>query len=120
LTAAGLDWEHFKTALSLWTGLERDALHIYAALLLQIGAAAALRRTLASPGPWLIVLAFAIGNEMLDMFQDGIVEDWERAASLHDLWNTMLAPTLLALLVRFAPRLTGSKPLSRKDGKGAS
>jgi hypothetical protein len=107
VTSAGLDWEQVKSAISLWTGLERDALHIYAALLLQIGAAAILRRTLASPWPWLVVLVFAIGNEVLDIFRDGGLEDWERAASLHDLWNTMVAPTLLALLVRFAPRLTG-------------
>jgi hypothetical protein len=109
VTAAGLDWEQVKSAISLWTGLERDALHIYAALLLQVAAAAALRRTLASPWPWLVVLLFALGNEVLDIFRDGGFEDWERAASLHDLWNTMLLPTLIALLVRYAPRLTGAK-----------
>ena len=104
-----MDWEAIKMAVQTWTGLERDALHIYAAILIQIGSAALLRRTLASPWPWLVVLVFALGNEWLDVNRDGIVEDWEKASSLHDLWNTMLAPTIIALLVRFAPRLTGRK-----------
>jgi hypothetical protein len=103
--------EAIKAAVQAWTGLERDALHIYAALLIQIGAAALLRRTLASPWPWLIVLAFALGNEWLDMNRDLLIERWEKEAALHDLWNTMLAPTLLLLVVRFAPRLTSrSRP----------
>jgi hypothetical protein len=101
-----VDWEAVKAAVAAWTGLERDALHIYAAILIQIGSAALLRRTLASPWPWLVVLAFAVGNEWLDVQRDRLVEEWEKGAALHDLWNTMLLPTLLALLVRFAPRLT--------------
>jgi cell shape-determining protein MreD len=100
-----LDWEQVKSAISLWTELERDALHIYAAILVQIAAAALLRRSLASPLPLLVVLAAALLNEALDITRDGVFEDWERGAALHDLWNSMLVPTLLALLVRFAPRL---------------
>jgi hypothetical protein len=103
-----LDWEQVKAAISLWTDLERDALHIYAAFLLQTGSAALLRRSLASPLPWLVVLTAALGNEVLDTWRDGIAEPWERVAALHDLWNTMLLPTVLVLLVRFAPRLFGA------------
>lgn len=100
-----MDWEQIKAAISLWTELERDALHIYAAILLQIGSAVLLRRSLASPLPWLMVLAAALSNEVLDAWRDSMFEPWERAAALHDLWNTMLLPTVMALLVRFAPRL---------------
>ena len=100
-----MDWEAIKAAVALWTGLERDALHIYVAMLLQVGSAALLRRSLASPLPWLAVLAFALLNEGLDIYRDRIFEKWEEGAALHDLWNTMLAPTLLLLLARFAPRL---------------
>ena len=100
-----MDWEHVKSTISLWTELERDALHIYASILLQIGAAALLRKSLASPLPWLAVLAAALLNESLDIWRDSLFEEWERKAALHDLWNTMLVPTILALLVRFAPRL---------------
>jgi hypothetical protein len=67
-------------------------------------------------GPRLVVLVFALGNEWLDMNRDRLVEDWEKDAALHDLWNTMLAPTLLLLVVRFAPSLTsrGSSPPPRR------
>ena len=105
-----MDNEVIKAAVATWTGLERDALHIYVALIIQLGAAALLRRSLASPWPWLIVLAFALANEWLDIFRDDLVEGWEKAGSLHDLWNTMLLPTLLLLVSRFAPRLLSGAP----------
>jgi hypothetical protein len=100
-----LDWPAIKEQIALWTGLERDALHIYAALLVQAGSALILRRSFASPWPWACVLALAVGNEILDTFDDRLVEAWEIQASLHDLWNTMLLPTLLLLLARFAPHI---------------
>jgi len=105
-----VDWEQVKSAIAVWTELERDALHIYAAVLLQIGAAAILRRSLASPLPWLTVLVAALVNEALDIRRDGVFEEWEGAAALHDLWNSMLVPTLLLLLVRFAPGLFRKPP----------
>ena len=111
-----MDWEQIKAAISLWTGLERDALHIYAAILTQLAAALLLRRSLASPLPWLAVLAVALLNEALDMYGDGLAEDWERDSALHDLWNSMLVPTLLALLVRFAPGL--ARPPAPPEGSG--
>jgi hypothetical protein len=105
-----VDNEVYKAAVATWTGLERDALHIYVALIIQLASAALLRRSLASPWPWLIVLAVALANEWLDIFRDDLVEDWEKAGSLHDLWNTMLLPTLLLAAARFAPRLlTGAQ-----------
>lgn len=100
-----MDWQHIKDVIALWTGLERDALHIYAALLVQVGSTLILRRSLAHWGPWACVLALAMGNELLDMFSDRLVESWEIGAGLHDLWNTMLLPSLLLLLARFAPAL---------------
>lgn len=107
------DWEQVKSAISMWTELERDALHIYASILLQVGAAALLRRSLASSLPWLAVFVAAILNEAFDIWRDGLFEEWEQEAALHDLWNTMLVPTILALLVRFAPRLFLRPPAPR-------
>lgn len=101
-----MDSEAIKAAIATWTELERDALHVYAAFIIQLGSAALLRRTVASPWPWLVVLVCALTNEWLDMSGDKLIEDWEKEAALHDLWNTMLLPTLLLLVVRFAPRLT--------------
>jgi hypothetical protein len=112
-----VDSEVIKAAVAGWTGLERDALHIYFAVLIQLGSAAVLRRSVASPWPWLAVLLFALANEYLDMHRDNLVEEWEKAASLHDLWNTMLLPTVLLLVVRFAPRLTSrTRPPSPPSG----
>lgn len=104
-----MDSEAIKAAIAAWTGLERDALHIYAALVIQLGSAALLRRTLASPWPWLSVLAFAMANEWLDMSGDRLIEQWEKEAALHDLWNTMLLPSFLLLVARFAPSLMTRK-----------
>ena len=105
-----LDWQQIKETIASYTGLERDALHIYAALLVQVGAALVLRRRLSHWLPWVAVLVFAVGNEWLDTYGDDLVEQWELDASLHDLWNTMLLPTLLLLLAPFAPRLFAAPP----------
>lgn len=100
-----MDWQQIKEAIAYWTDLERDALHIYAALVAQLGSALLLRRSLAHWLPWLFVLALAGANELLDMFGDGLVEQWEHESAVHDMWNTMLLPSLLLLLARFAPGL---------------
>ncbi len=103
--SADLDWQQIKEAIAYYTDLERDALHIYAALLVQVGGALVLRRRLSHWMPWAAVLLFAVGNEWLDTYGDDRAEPWELDAALHDLWNTMLLPTLLLLLARFAPKL---------------
>lgn len=100
-----MNWTEIKDSIEAATGLGRDALHIYAALLIQVAAAAFLRRRLADWLPWLIVLGFVAANEYLDAYSDGLLEQWEMSAGLHDLWNTMLVPTTLLLLARFAPGL---------------
>lgn len=105
-----MDWTTIKTEFAAWTGLDRDALHVYAGLLGSIVAAAVMRRTLASPLPWLLVLLAEVGNEASDMLHDGLIEQWEVDGARHDLWNTMVAPTLLLLLARFAPGLMSRPP----------
>lgn len=89
------------------TRLEKDALHIYAAVTIQIGAALAMRTTLASWRPWLVVAALLAINEYLDMFHGETeqVESWLVAGAIHDAWNTMLLPTLLMLAARYVPGL---------------
>ena len=82
--------------MQIATGLSRDALHIYAALFVQILVAAAIRRSLAHPLPWTFALIVALA------------EQWSSAG--HAPWARMLAstmaiPTLLLILARFAPAL---------------
>lgn len=48
------------------TGLSRDALHVYAGMLVFLLAAVILRRSLRSPVPWLATVAVACGMEVVD------------------------------------------------------
>jgi hypothetical protein len=104
-------WLEWKDVAEVWTGLGEDALHIYAALAVQLLAAALSRRSIAHPLPLAAVLAVQTANELLDLaYGSETVQAWQIEGGIHDMWNTMLAPTLLFLVARFAPRLlTGGR-----------
>lgn len=101
-----MDWHVFKEWLEQASGLDMDALHVHAGVLLQILAALLLRRPLRSPLPWLAVLAAIFANEVYDYRY----EVWpdrgvQLAEGARDTWNTMLLPTLILLVARFYPKL---------------
>ena len=103
-----MGWYAIKESIELFSGLDMDALHVHAGLLVQIGVALLMRRSLASAWPWLVVLVAAVANEAYDL----AYETWpdpERARQfaegIRDVWNTMLMPTLLLILVRWVPGL---------------
>jgi hypothetical protein len=101
-----VDWHHLKEWAEHASGLNMDALHVYAGLFLQLGAALILRRSLRSPWPWLLVLAAELGNELYDYgYEIWPDRSIQLAEGVRDMWNTMALPTLLLLLARFAPRL---------------
>ena len=100
-----MDWVETKNFVVEWTGLERDALHVYGTLLGQLAAALILRSSVASFLPWGAALLLAVANEAADSLGDGLIEEWERQGALHDLWNSMLLPTLLLLTARYAPHI---------------
>ena len=105
-----MDWHHLKDWAEHASGLNMDALHVYAGVLLQIGAALALRRSLKSPWPWLVVLAAEFGNEVYDYtYEVWPDRDIQFAEGVRDMWNTMAMPTLILLLARYAPRLLVGK-----------
>lgn len=112
-----MQWLQFKDMLSEWSGLSEDALHIYAAVLIQLVAAAALRSSLARALPWLCVLAVLLMNEALDLYLPGQpIERWQIDGGILDLWNTLLMPTILLLTARFFPRLVaGPGAIERID-----
>lgn len=87
--------------------IAKDALHIYLAFGIQIAAAAVFRKPLSNPLPWLTVLAFELVNEGLDMWlgEEAHLKQWQFDGAKHDIINTMILPTALLLLCRFAPRL---------------
>ena len=101
-----MSWIAIKLELASLTGLEKDALHVYGAVLLQLAAALITRRTLADVLPWVTVAAAAAVNEWADLtFSIWPDRSWQYAESVHDLVNTMALPTLLLVLARVRPRL---------------
>ena len=110
-----LDWQDTKTALVDHAHLGRDALHIYAALLIFLGACWLFRWKAGSIKPWLLVLLVQTINEIFDMrigFEDGgAIRIW---GTIKDMVNTMIAPTLLVLAARytaiFRKEPSGDKP----------
>jgi hypothetical protein len=107
----GTWYSEAKLAIEGWTGLDKDALHIHAAILLYLFITLVLRR----PGlwAWLAVLAVELANEALDLreqYQAGILMRWTEAAELgwpaavKDIWNTMVWPTALLLVGRYVVR----------------
>ncbi len=101
-----IDWIALKD-LAAYLFIEKDALHIYAAFIIQISSALILRRTVRSWLPWTIVLGLELLNEGADIWFGGeaYVQPWQLRGAVHDLVNTMLLPTALLLLCRYATGL---------------
>ncbi len=105
--AARMNWLEIKIWLEATSGLDRDALHIYGAVGIQLLFALFFKRSLASLWPWLFAFAAALANEYVDFQQAGTNEASiaiYKDESIHDLWNTMLLPTGLLLIARFWPK----------------
>lgn len=86
-----------------------DSLHVVAGVVLQLLAAAFLRRPVSHRAPWLCVLALELLNEISDLW----VETWPLPAmqwgeGVKDILLTMTLPTLLLLLARHRPGLFSS------------
>lgn len=112
-----MDWIAAKLWLVDVTGLEKDALHIYAGVGAQLLAARLFARRLGSPWPLVAVLLLTLANEAYDL----VFEVWpevDRARQwrlgLHDLLNTLAVPSLLFALAR-RPR----PPASSLPGEAA-
>jgi hypothetical protein len=112
-----MDWVQFKDYLSEITDLDQDALHVYAAVLIQLFAALVLRRSLAHPLPWLCVLVSLLLNEAVDLGRtEGAVQQWQVLGGLRDMLNTMALPTILLLLARYAPALLTARAAAPVPG----
>ena len=86
--------------------LSKDAIHIYLGLgVFVVGLPKAIQSSLV---PWLAVLLVASLGEIVDMHDDiKTLGYWRWAASLHDVLNTVVWPTVLLILAQFT-RLLGS------------
>jgi hypothetical protein len=103
-------WYEFKQWLEISSGLHMDALHVHAGILCQLAAAFLLRRPLGSIWPWLVVAVAVTGNEIYDIQLD-LWPNWDDQIreGVKDLWNTLLMPTLLMLVARYAPWLIAGR-----------
>jgi hypothetical protein len=91
--------------------LGKDALHIYVALIVFFGACLLFRWKASQWKPWLCVLAVALAGEALDLTDNvdpGQLIDL--VASLKDLVNTLLAPTVLVMLARHTTTFEAPPP----------
>ena len=106
LEAAGMDWFQVKLFIKTASAVHPDALHVLLAVVAMIALAAVLRRPIASPWPWLIVLALELLNEASDLGHERWPDpghQWGEGAK--DVIVTMALPTLLMLLARWRPDL---------------
>lgn len=96
------EFQQIKIYIETFTGLERDALHIYAGLMVFFIVALLHRRQLKSIYALLAVFIIAIGAELLDARDDLInYGHWRFGASLHDIINTSFWPTIIYLSAKF-------------------
>ena len=101
-----MDWLALKNEAARML-FDKDALHIYAALLIQLGAARLSCRSLGHLLPWLAVLGLELVSEVLDVARGGEprLMAWQVVGAVHDIINTMILPTVLLLLCRRSPEL---------------
>lgn len=93
-------WIGYKIRLTQYVGLSNDAMHVHGSLLLLFGSAIILRRRPDSIYCWLVVLSAELFNEFADL--KGLAPgEASIDAGIHDVYSTMIWPTILLLLGRF-------------------
>lgn len=114
-----MDWIGLKDEAARML-LEKDALHIYAALVIQVSTAMLTRRSLGHLLPWFTVLGFELLNELNDIRRGGEPQlmPWQVVSGVHDILNTMILPTVLLVLCRRAPLLFSWPPAQIGSGAG--
>ncbi len=100
------DWYQLKLFAEHTLGVSMDSLHVIVGVIIQFGAAMALRTQVTRWRPWLIVLAVEHDNEWAALH----VEKWPDPAMQYgegakDILLTMLLPTLILAAGRLSPAL---------------
>ncbi|WP_209347775.1 hypothetical protein [Pontixanthobacter sp. CEM42] len=92
-----------KNFIVEFSGLAKDALHVYVALIVFLGACLIFRWRASEWKPLALVLAVVVIGEIIDIRDTITIEKRVLLGGhWHDIWNTMLAPTLLFVLARFS------------------
>lgn len=110
-------WIGYKVRLVEFVGLTNDAMHVHGSILILFLSAIILRRRPDSIWCWLIVFAAELFNEYADL--KGLAPgEASIDASIHDLYNTMLWPTVILTLGRFLfpPRKKALKATTEHSG----
>jgi hypothetical protein len=119
LTAIAGVFELKKSWLVSASGLDKDALHIYAGMALFLLVRLIFRGRGGWVIAWLAVVAMACGGEWLDLIAEGkagvIQPD---SAHWHDIWNTAFWPTILLLVSRWLPQ-GKARPATPSSGEDA-
>jgi hypothetical protein len=103
---AFVDWYQWKLFAQQSGGVSMDALHVILGVVIQLGAAALFRKSVDRLGPWLVVLAVELANELNDL----LVEVWpdpgmQYGEAVKDVVLTMLLPTIILVAARLTPQL---------------
>jgi hypothetical protein len=102
LASAPQDLQILKVHILDATGLAKDALHIYAGLAVFIAVRLVWRWRGGWTLAWLAALSLALGIEWLDIKAEGQAGTLQPdPAHWHDVWNTMVWPTVLLLVGRW-------------------
>jgi hypothetical protein len=118
LASAPQDFQALKLHIVDSTGLAKDALHVYAGLAIFIGVRLIWRWRGGWVVAWLAALALALGVEYMDILGEGQRGTLQPdPAHWHDVWNTMVWPTILLLVGRWLqprpkPKLDPSSDLA--------
>jgi hypothetical protein len=116
LATAPADLQNLKLYLIDLTGLGRDALHVYAGLAVFLTVRLLWRWRGGWVIAWLAALALASSIEWLDMRAEGQAGVLQPdPAHWHDVWNTMVWPTVLLAVGRWLhprPRVKPSGDLA--------
>jgi hypothetical protein len=117
LATAPADLQNLKLYLIDLTGLGRDALHVYAGLAVFLFVRLLWRWRGGWMIAWLAALALASSIEWLDMRAEGQAGvPQPEPAHWHDVWNTMVWPTVLLLIGRWLhPRPKSEKSSDLAD-----
>lgn len=93
----------WKIWLVEFSGLEKDALHIYVALLVFLTACLACRWKAFQWKPWFAVLIVVLAGESIDIYETiGIEGRTYLWGNWHDVRNTMLLPTVIMIMARYS------------------
>lgn len=96
------DFQLTKLWLAQTFAMSKDALHVSIGLAVFLGVAMLFRLPLRSGRPLLAVLLAAIAGEAWDLYETWKADQtllWGRSG--HDVWMTLLWPTILFLLARW-------------------